>query len=81
MIQYNPKDWFTFIFRLHKADTFRQLAPLMFFIAVYCAAVGYIELRFLNLSDNSYVKNVSLLHTLLGVSTFNVISFQNQYCL
>jgi putative membrane protein len=76
MIQYNPKDWFTFIFRLHKADTFRQLAPLMFFIAVYCAAVGYVELRFLKLGDNSYVKNVSLLHTLLGVALSMLLVFR-----
>lgn len=76
MIQYNPKEWFTFIFKLHKADTFRQLAPLMFFIGVYCAVVGYIEIRFLELSENSYVKNVSLLHTLLGVALSMLLVFR-----
>jgi ion channel-forming bestrophin family protein len=39
MIQYNPKEWFSLIFRFHKADTFRQLSPLMFFIGVYCVVV------------------------------------------
>ena len=29
MVNYNPKDWFTFIFRFHKADTFRELFPLL----------------------------------------------------
>ena len=28
MISYNPKDWFTYIFRFHKADTVTKLAPL-----------------------------------------------------
>ena len=29
MISYNPKDWFTYIFRFHKADTVTKLAPLI----------------------------------------------------
>ena len=29
MISYNTKDWFTFIFKFHKADTFRKLMPLI----------------------------------------------------
>lgn len=66
MIQYNPKDWFTFIFRLHKSDTLRKLLPLMLGIAVYSGVIVYIEREFLKLPDNSYVKNIPLMHALLG---------------
>lgn len=76
MIQYNPKEWFTFIFKLHKADTFRQLAPLMFFIGVYCAVVGYVEIRVLKLDENSSIRNISLLHTLLGVALSMLLVFR-----
>lgn len=66
MIQYNPKDWLTFIFRFHKSDTFRQLIPMMLFIGLYAAAIAYLELEYWQLSDSSHVKNLSLIHTTVG---------------
>jgi putative membrane protein len=66
MISYNPKDWITFIFRFHKADTFRQLIPLMIFIATYSAGVAYLEIEYWNLPQDSHVKNISIMHGMLG---------------
>ncbi|MEW5675228.1 bestrophin family ion channel [Flavobacterium enshiense] len=66
MVQYNPKDWITFIFRFHKADTFRQLMPIMFFIALYSGAVGYAEVEILDLPEDSYVRNLGTMHGMLG---------------
>src|ERR1700754_3085615 len=66
MITYNPKDWFTFIFRFHKADTLRNLAPLIIGICVYTWVVAFLELEFFKLSDNSHVKNITNMHTLLS---------------
>ena len=66
MISYNPKEWFTFIFRFHKADTFRKLLPLMFGIGLYCGLIGYLELEVFKLSQNSHVKNITIMHSMLG---------------
>jgi putative membrane protein len=66
MISYNTKDWFTFIFRFHKADTFRTLFPIMIAIGVYAALIGYLEVEFWQLSENSYVKNITIMHGMLG---------------
>jgi ion channel-forming bestrophin family protein len=66
MINYNPKDWFIFIFRFSKADTFRQLMPLMFAVAVYAGLVAYLELNYLNLAESQYIRNVGLMHGVLG---------------
>jgi Predicted membrane protein len=66
MINYNPKDWFTFIFRFHKADTLRKLTPLIVGIALYTALVAYLELEYLNWSKNDHVKNLTSMHTLLS---------------
>lgn len=66
MIQYNPKDWFTFIFRFHKSDTVRALLPMLVVIGLYSALVAYFERTILHLPDNSYVKNITLMHGLLG---------------
>ena len=66
MISYNTKDWFTFIFRFHKADTFRTLLPIMFAIGVYAALIGYAEVEYWKLAENSYVKNITIMHGMLG---------------
>ncbi|WP_212002787.1 bestrophin family protein [Chitinophaga sp. HK235] len=66
MINYNPKDWFTFIFRIHKADTVRKLFPMFIALSIYSAAIAWLELSFWNLSANSEIKNISLMHGLLG---------------
>ncbi len=66
MISYQPKDWFTFIFRFHKADTLRKLAPLILSIIFYTIIVAYLELKYLNLTDNSEIKNISMMHSLLS---------------
>ena len=66
MISYNPKNWFTFIFRFHEADTFRKLFPLIIGICVYSWLVTFAEIEFFRLSKESFVKNISLVHSLLG---------------
>lgn len=66
MITYNPKDWFTFIFRFHKADTLRQLAPLIIGICIYCWVIAFLELHIFRLSENNHIKNITSMHTLLS---------------
>ncbi|WP_163401094.1 bestrophin family protein [Flavobacterium fluviatile] len=66
MTSYNPKDWFSFIFQFNKADTFRKLIPVMFFIGIYSAGIAYLEIEYWELPENSHVKNISLMHSMLG---------------
>lgn len=51
MISYNTKDWFTFITRFHKADTFRQLFPLILAISAYSGIIAWLELDYWKLSE------------------------------
>ncbi|RXR28691.1 hypothetical protein EQG68_13935 [Flavobacterium piscinae] len=66
MVQYNPKDWITFIFRFHKSDTFRKLIPMMIFIGFYTYGVGYLEIEYWKLSEQSYLSNITIMHSMLG---------------
>lgn len=66
MITYNPKDWFTFIFRFHKADTLRSLTPLILGICVYSGVIAVLEMEIFKLSQNNHLKNVSIMNTLLS---------------
>jgi len=66
MIRYNPKEWFTFIFRLHKADTVRQLTPMMLSISLYAGLVAFLEIEIFQLRENSHLKNITVMHGMLG---------------
>ncbi len=77
MIDYNPKDWFTFIFRFHKADTVRKLFPMIVAICVYSGLVAWLETAVWRLSDDSRVKNISVLHSLLGFVISLLLAFRS----
>lgn len=66
MITYNPRSWFTFMLTFHKEDTFRKLLPMLIAISVYSFIIACFEFLWWHLGDPTYVKNLSLLHNLLG---------------
>lgn len=66
MIAYNPKDWISFIFRFHKADTFRKLIPLIAVICLYSFLVAWLEIEYWKLAETSHVKNIPIMHGMLG---------------
>jgi putative membrane protein len=66
MIAYNPKDWFTFIFRFHKSDTVRQLFPMIVAIALYSLFISILEIKIIHISKESQLKNLSLIYSMLG---------------
>lgn len=65
MVDYNPKEWFRFLTTLNRADTVRKLLPTMAAIGIYSFVVVHV-IEMVGLSDNLYLKNVALVHTLLS---------------
>lgn len=63
MIDYNPKNWWKFIFYFHKSDTFSKLMPAMAGIAVYTAIFAYVENNILHYVP---IKNPLTIHSLVG---------------
>ena len=76
MISYNPREWFTFIFRFHKADTFRQLLPMITGICIYSALIAWAEMNWWKLPPNSFVRNIPVMHTLLGFAISMLLVFR-----
>jgi putative membrane protein len=76
MISYNPKDWLVGIFMFHKADTFRKLFWPMVVVALYAWAIAYLEMGYFKLSDKSHVKNIPLMHSLLGFAISMLLVFR-----
>lgn len=62
MINYNPKDWFSLIFKFHKSDTFRVLLPAMFLTGMYSLLIAYFEIDLFHLKH----KSVTVTHSLMG---------------
>lgn len=66
MVDYNPKEWFRYIFYFQKADTVRKLTPLILTIGVYSAVLAYLILIQWRVGEDTDLKNISLMHSLLG---------------
>ena len=66
MVDYNPKEWLRYIFYFQKADTARKLTPLILGIGVYSAVVAYLLMVVWKVGTNTDLKNISLMHSLLG---------------
>jgi putative membrane protein len=76
MINYNPKEWMSFIFQVHKSDTFIKLWPTMLAIAFLSAGMAYLELNYLKLAETTYIKNVGMMHNLLGFALSMLLVFR-----
>lgn len=63
MIKYNPKEWFSLIFRFHKSDTFRQM---LWVLTVYAAFTGVISYSVVHFKYLEIFSNVIIVHSLLG---------------
>ncbi|PCJ66904.1 MAG: hypothetical protein COA58_05480 [Bacteroidetes bacterium] len=64
MIKYNPKLWFTQIFKLPKSDTLRILFPEMLLLALFTTALTYLELNYLE--DLHIFKDAIAVYSLIG---------------
>jgi putative membrane protein len=63
---YNPKEWSRIILDFHKSDTLRKLIPVLIAIGIYSWIIAFAELHFLSTTRKEHLKNISIIHTLLG---------------
>lgn len=73
---YEPKHWYSILFQFHKSDTLRKLFPLMLSIAAYSALVVWLEVHYLDLAGNPYLRNFFYLHNLLGFALSLLLVFR-----
>jgi putative membrane protein len=76
MIQYHPQEWLRPLFYFHKADTFRKLFPMLIGVGLYTAGIGWLEMEYLNISDNAHIKNTTLMHNILGFAISMLLVFR-----
>ncbi|MBX2952990.1 MAG: bestrophin family protein [Leadbetterella sp.] len=73
---YNPKEWVKAVFYAHKSDTVRKLWPYLVFAALFSWEVAYLELEYLKISEKSWVKNITVVHSLLGFALSLLLVFR-----
>lgn len=76
MLDEDSTKWFKPVFEFHKADTFRKLIPMLLLLAVFTAAIAWLELTYLHLADNHPLKNITLMHGLLGFAISMLLVFR-----
>lgn len=76
MISYNPRDWRQFLFFLHKSDTLAKLWPLLLSIGAYAALVAFLEVYYFKLGAGNYLRNTTVIHTLLGFAISMLLVFR-----
>ena len=66
MISYNPKIWFTYIFRFQKSQLIKQFLPVLFLVGLYSGVIAYLEIEYFKLEETSPIKNLFVIHSTLG---------------
>ncbi len=76
MFYYNPKDWLNAIFKITKSDTIRTLMPSLIFMSLYSWGIVYLEVYYLKLSETSFAKDLTIMHSLLGFAISMLLVFR-----
>jgi len=81
MISYNPKDWFTFIFRIHKTETLQRLWPLLITVGVYSLLLNWLETALFSDMSLKRSQNLGVVYSILGftLSLFLVFRTNTAY--
>ena len=76
MIYYNPKQWFSLIFRFNKADTLRELFPLMLCVSIYAGGVTYLLIDFWQVPETTILRKVIYVHQTIGFVFSLLLAFR-----
>lgn len=73
---YNPKEWIKPVLYLHRSDTIRKLFPYLLLVMAFSWGIAFLELEYLKLSEKSWVKNITVVHSLLGFALSLLLVFR-----
>ncbi len=77
MRDYNPKEWITSIFYFHREDTIRKMGPTILSLGLYTTIITVLILEVWRIGEDTDLKNVSLMHSLLGFVISFLLVFRN----
>jgi putative membrane protein len=76
MVSYNPREWFALIFKFNKADTLRELLPLMATVSLYAGLVTFLMLEVWQVSETSLIRKIIYVHQTIGFVFSLLLAFR-----
>lgn len=76
MIAEDSSKWLKPVLEFHKADTFRKLLPMLVVLAIFTGATAWLEMDYLHLRESHPLKNITLMHNLLGFAISMLLVFR-----
>jgi putative membrane protein len=76
MVYYNPRQWFKLTFRFDKADTLRELFPLMLCVSLYAGIVTFLIIDFWQVPETSMLRKVIYIHQTIGFVFSLLLAFR-----
>ncbi len=76
MRYYNTQEWIKPLLQITKSDTIQRLRFLLLFVAIFTAIIVFIERKYLNLSENNSLKNLPVMHSILGFAISMLLVFR-----
>lgn len=64
MIDYNPRNWLTLIFALHKSDTLRMLWKELIYMGIFTLLIAFLKIQFFPKVD--YLDKLIAVYSLIG---------------
>ena len=64
MIDYNPRNWLTLIFALHKSDTLRMLWKELIYMGIFTLLIAFLKIHFFPKVD--YLDKLIAVYSLIG---------------
>jgi ion channel-forming bestrophin family protein len=75
MITYDSRNWLAAL-ALHRFDTFRKLFPMLVTVAAFTWLVYYVETAYLHLSSENVIRNLPVMHSLMGFAISMLLVFR-----
>ncbi|MEO8589680.1 MAG: bestrophin family ion channel [Flavobacteriales bacterium] len=75
MQAYDTRNWLG-VLAFHRSDTFWILLPYALLIGVFTAVIGWVEVEYLHLANDSYISHLTVMHSLLGFAISILLVFR-----
>ncbi|WP_128331567.1 bestrophin family protein [Apibacter sp. HY039] len=76
MIIYNPKGWFSFVFKIYKADTITKLWPMLVVTGIFAFIIAYVEINYIEIDKMKASSYVTVGQSLVGFVLSLVLVFR-----
>lgn len=76
MQYYNTQEWTKPLIQITKSDTVQKLRLPLLYVALFTAAVAFVETKYFQLTEDSMLANLPVMHSILGFAISMLLVFR-----